>query len=121
MRDKNNKRIGQMKVVIPLQTVLVAFLLLGISVLLTIIFKEKKINVESFVESRDTDIQLQACPSGTQSFTQNGNTFCCDGDLQNGMCNGRTVCSLSSNSQQMPSCVTSVSYTHLTLPTILRV
>lgn len=95
-----------MKVVIPLQTVLVAIFLLGISVLLTIILKDKTTKIESFVESRDTDIQLQACPSGTQSFTQNGNTLCCDGDLQNGMCNGRTVCSLSNNSQQMPSCVT---------------
>lgn len=94
-----------MKVVIPLQTVLVAFLLLGISVFLAIIYKGDESPKEGFIDFKDTDIQLQACPSGTQSFTQNGNTFCCDGDLQNGMCNGRTVCSLSTNTKELPSCV----------------
>ena len=92
-----------MKVVIPLQIVLVAFLLLGVSV---IFMKKSTVLKEAFVEVQDSDIQLQACPSGTTSFTKDGDTFCCDGDLQNGNCGGRTVCSLSTNTTQISSCLT---------------
>lgn len=95
-----------MKVVIPLQTVFVAFLLLGISVFIGVTFNSKTAAIEPFQTSQSqSDIQLQACPPGTQTFNQEGDTLCCDGDLQNGQCNGRTVCSLSSNTDQMPSCL----------------
>lgn len=96
-----------MKVVIPLQTVLVAFLLLGISVFLAFVLKDSNKVREPFVATQTTanDIQLQACPSGTQTYTEEGNTYCCDGDLQNGVCNGRTICSLSSDTGQLPSCL----------------
>lgn len=98
-----------MKVVIPLQTVFIAFLLLGISVFCSVYFmRTTQVQgvVERFTVTEAQDIQLQACPSGIQTFTQNGNTFCCDGDIQNGQCNGRTVCSLSTNTADIPSCLT---------------
>ena len=43
-------------------------------------------------------VVLTTCPNGTQSYiTESGNTYCCDGDIVNGQCNGRNTCSLSPN------------------------
>ena len=49
---------------------------------------------EGFRSSRS--IRITSCPSGTTSFvTSTGDTNCCSGEMQNGKCNGETVCSLS--------------------------
>lgn len=95
------------KIEIPLQFILVGFLILGLSVFLGLYFFQKV--EEPFVASQtnpqDLDIQLQACPSGTNSFSQNGDIICCDGDIVNAKCNGRTVCSVSSDTGSVQSCV----------------
>jgi hypothetical protein len=96
-----------MKIEIPLQFFLVCFLILGVSVFLGALYLQK---AEPFtdaasVSSSDYDIQLQACPSGSSSFNDKGDIFCCDGTIVNGLCNGRTVCSVSAEKPNMPSCV----------------
>ncbi len=67
-------------------------------------------NKESFVDgpitSQDTDIQIQACPSGTNLYSESGNILCCRGDIVDGTCNGITVCSTSMDKPTMPSCAT---------------
>lgn len=43
-------------------------------------------------------VVLTTCPSGTQSYiTEAGNTYCCDGDIVDGQCNGKNMCTLSPN------------------------
>jgi hypothetical protein len=92
-----------MKIVIPLQFLLVCLLLLGVAVYGALFFKTK----ESFISptTRNNDIQLQACPSGTMSYDSKGDILCCRGDTVDGLCNGVTVCSISSDTQAMPSCL----------------
>lgn len=42
------------------------------------------------------NIRITMCPSDTQKYiTDEGDTNCCEGDVVNGRCNGREVCSLS--------------------------
>ena len=42
------------------------------------------------------NIRITMCPSDTQKYiTDDGDTNCCEGDVVNGRCNGREVCSLS--------------------------
>lgn len=95
-----------MKIEIPLQFFLVCLLILGVSVFIATFrlqkaetFQDMKLNAD------DYDIQLQACPSGTTSYNNKGSILCCDGSIVNEMCNGRTVCSVSDNTAEMPSCV----------------
>jgi hypothetical protein len=92
-----------MKIVVPLQFLLVCLLILGVAVYAALFFKTK----ESFVSptTQDNDIQLQACPSGTVNYDSKGDMLCCRGDIVDGMCNGVTVCSISSDSTSMPSCL----------------
>jgi hypothetical protein len=97
-----------MKLVVPLQFLLVCLLLLGVAVFAALFFKTK----ESFVGSpsvspttRNNDIQLQACPSGTVTYDSKGDILCCRGDIVDGLCNGVTVCSISSDTQSLPSCL----------------
>lgn len=95
-----------MKIEIPLQFFLVCILILGVSVFIGVYYLQKR---ETFVDVKaapiDTDIQLQACPSGTTSFNKKGSILCCDGTIVNEMCNGRTVCSVSDETSTTPSCV----------------
>ena len=43
-------------------------------------------------------ISVTTCPSGSVSYvTEAGNTYCCNGDIVDGQCNGNNVCSLSPN------------------------
>lgn len=93
-----------MKIVVPLQFLLVCLLLLGVAVYAALFFKTK----EPFVSTPTTqnnDIQLQACPSGTVNYDSKGDILCCRGDIVDGQCNGVTVCSISSDSTSMPSCL----------------
>lgn len=95
-----------MKIVVPLQFLLVCLLLLGVSVYAALFFRTK----ESFVVSPtnntlNNDIQLQACPSGTTTYDSKGDILCCRGDIVDGLCNGTTVCSISSDTPSMPSCL----------------
>jgi hypothetical protein len=96
-----------MKIEIPLQFFLVCFLILGVSVFLGAWYLKK---AETFVDVKmdgdDYEIQLQACPSGTQSFEYKGTISCCEGDIVNEMCNGRIVCNISEDKAENPSCTT---------------
>ncbi len=95
-----------MKIVIPLQFFLVCILILGVSVFLGALYFQKAETFQDIsLTTDDTDIQLQACPSGTSSFNSKGDILCCDGSIVNEMCNGRTVCSVSDDKPSMPSCV----------------
>lgn len=93
-----------MNLQIPVPFFLVCGLILGLSVFLRSYFYSK---TESFVSvpERDIDIQLQACPSGTTSFSEMEEINCCDGDIVDNRCNGRKVCSVSTEKPQLPSCV----------------
>lgn len=92
-----------MKIVVPLQFLLVCLLLLGVAVYAALFFK----TTEPFVSptSVDNDIQLQACPSGTMNYDSKGDILCCRGDIVDGQCSGVTVCSISSDTTSMPSCL----------------
>ena len=99
-----------MKITIPLQTLLFCLLLLAITVVLGSYFMiEKSKTEEPFFDatSGNMDIQLQACPPGTESLneTTKGTVSCCDGTIVDGLCNGSTVCSLSTDTTKLPSCV----------------
>ena len=99
-----------MKITIPLQTLLFCLLLLAITVVLGSYFMIEKSKIEEpFFDatSGNMDIQLQACPPGTESLneTTKGTVSCCDGTIVDGLCNGTTVCSLSTDSPTLPSCV----------------
>jgi len=97
-----------MKIVVPLQFLLVCLLLLGIAVYAALFFKTKESFVASPMSSpttKDNDIQLQACPSGTQNYDSKGDMLCCRGDIVDGQCSGITVCSISSDTNSIPSCL----------------
>ena len=99
-----------MKITIPLQSLLFCLLLLAITVVLGSYFMIEKSKMEEpFFDatSGNMDIQLQACPPGTESLneTTKGTVSCCDGTIVDGLCNGTTVCSLSTDSPTLPSCV----------------
>jgi hypothetical protein len=100
-----------MKVVIPLQTVLVAILLLGVSVFLAIVYKDNNgkgshiTSREGFVDLKDLTYSFKhVLPAHSRLDRMEIHSVVME-ILQNGQCNGRTVCSLSSNSDTMPSCV----------------
>lgn len=101
-----------MKFIIPLQLLLVCTLLLGVSVFLHYFLKSSPPVAEPFanpapptLSTEANDIQLQACPSGTTSYDSKGEIFCCRGDITDGLCNGTTVCSVSSDTVTTPSCL----------------
>lgn len=55
---------------------------------------EDKHMVEGFTSETD-DISLTTCPANTKSFVdEEGNTVCCEGDLENGKCLGKIACSI---------------------------
>ena len=95
-----------MKIELPLQFFLVCFLILGLSVFAGALYLQK---VEPFqnapnITPADNDIQIQACPSGTSSYSDKGDIYCCNGDIVNEKCNGNTICSVSLEKPGMPSC-----------------
>lgn len=94
-----------MKIVVPLQFLLVCLLLLGVSVYAALFFKTKESFVSPTSNTLNNDIQLQACPSGTTNYDSKGEILCCRGDIVDGLCNGVTVCSVSSDTSSMPSCL----------------
>lgn len=50
---------------------------------------------EGFTSSQG-GITVTTCPSNTERYiTSQGDTFCCDGDVIDGQCNGNNVCTLS--------------------------
>ena len=87
-----------MKIVIPLQFFLVCILIFGVAIFLSCAQQK-----ETFVDTA-SDINFQGCPSGTNSYESSGEIHCCEGDLVNQRCSGRTVCSLSKHSKVIPSC-----------------
>ena len=51
---------------------------------------------EGFNADVSAQIRITSCPNGSTSFiTSAGDTNCCDSDIQNGKCSGKTLCSLS--------------------------
>jgi hypothetical protein len=90
---------------LPIQLIFVSILLLFITLFMGSLFIQKETFVATPVTTLDEDIQVQMCPSGSESyFNKNGDVLCCRGSVVNGNCNGLTVCSLSSNSSSLPSC-----------------
>lgn len=93
-------------------TFLYSFLILGTSIFIGMIYSrtsEVKVK-ENFAapppavnDANMRDITLQSCPAQTTSFTTNGITKCCNGDIVNNKCNGTEICALSS-STDLPSC-----------------
>lgn len=93
-------------------TFLYSFLILGTSIFIGMIYSrtsEVKVK-ENFAVTPTAaddmtmrDITLQSCPAETTSFTANGITKCCNGDIINNKCNGTEICALSS-STALPSC-----------------
>ena len=58
--------------------------------------------------AKTSNINLNFCPSwAPQTQTAKGNTDCCEGDLVDGKCNGRTFCTLSPPHDGVPTCVES--------------
>lgn len=52
-----------------------------------------------------SNIIINTCPLGTQSIqTAKGNTDCCSGDMIDGKCNGKTVCTNSPVHDDIPTC-----------------
>lgn len=53
------------------------------------------------------DIILHTCPSTSTSFINSkGQTLCCDGNVANGACSGTVICSLSEQTNGIPTCGT---------------
>lgn len=92
---------------VSVQIILTSILVLFFTLLMGSLFLKKETFVTFDASTQDNDIQVQMCPSGSDSyFNKNGDVFCCRGSVVNGACNGVTVCSLSSSTNTMPSCTT---------------
>lgn len=64
---------------------------------------------EGFVasSSESSDLNIVSCPAGSATFVkkESGISFCCEGTLVNGQCNGRVLCALRRNGVAgTPSC-----------------
>lgn len=56
----------------------------------------KNMNFVKAKEGFDSSIRITTCPASTATYiTAGGDTNCCDGDIVDGRCNGRDICSLS--------------------------
>lgn len=68
-------------------------------------FTEKDKKEEGFTSSQVDDIILTSCPAGTKGYVDDlGNTVCCQGEIENGKCKGREVCSITTNQSKYPTC-----------------
>jgi hypothetical protein len=60
---------------------------------------------EGFTDVQTDDIVLTSCPAKTTSFVDDiGNTVCCEGEVVNGKCQGKEVCSLTKDQGKYPTC-----------------
>lgn len=51
------------------------------------------------------DLNITTCPAESKSYVDNGGrTVCCDGEVQGGVCSGKTICSLSEQASGTPTC-----------------
>jgi len=93
-----------MKITLPLQFLLVCTFIFGLVLFIRTYYGviESK---EGFDAQANSDLQLNACPSGTTSYLSEGMVQCCDGQIVDGICNGQTVCTLSVGTKSMPTCV----------------
>ena len=66
---------------------------------------EQKKATEGFRDVQTDDIILTSCPAKTVSFIDDrGNTVCCEGEIENGKCIGKEVCSLTKDEGKYPTC-----------------
>jgi hypothetical protein len=66
---------------------------------------EPKKATEGFRDVQTDDIILTSCPAKTASFIDDrGNTVCCEGEIENGKCMGKEVCSLTKDEGRYPTC-----------------
>jgi hypothetical protein len=66
-----------------------------------------KVVHEGFMSALTDDIILTACPATTTSYINSkGQTLCCDGNVVGGTCSGLVACSLSEETNGIPTCGT---------------
>ena len=90
----------------------IGILILGVALFILIVQGKKVYEAfndveveEGFANALTNDIILTTCPAKTKSFVDNlGNTVCCDGDVENGKCKGKLVCSITDSKSGMPTC-----------------
>jgi hypothetical protein len=90
----------------------IGILILGLALFILIVQGKKVYEAfndveveEGFANALTNDIILTTCPAKTKSFVDNlGNTVCCDGDVENGKCKGKLVCSITDSKSGMPTC-----------------
>jgi hypothetical protein len=90
----------------------IALLLLSIAI--SILFYKGKKTYEAFTSEKTSegfvnpitdDIQISTCPADSKSFIDNlGRTICCQGSVENGICTGKAICSLSESAKGLPTC-----------------
>ena len=94
-------------------------ILIGIAVLVAIlyfartyVFTAKKEGFAPAAPELDTDLKIQTCPPGTNSYqSKNGDTDCCQGDYVDFKCTGKTVCTLSPKHDGLPACLDALKQT----------
>lgn len=94
-------------------------MLIGIAVLVAIlyfartyVFTAKKEGFAPAAPELDTDLKIQTCPPGTNSYqSKNGDTDCCQGDYVDFKCTGKTVCTLSPKHDGLPACLDALKQT----------
>ena len=92
----------------------VAWIAVGIIIGIILFFTAKGFSiyeqfssVEGFAlgDSNTLDIKITTCPADTASYVDGGGrTVCCEGNVVNGKCSGKNVCSLSEAIDGLPTC-----------------
>lgn len=83
--------------------VILLLLWLGSDILKVAVGSFSKAEIEGFATR---NVSLNFCPTwAPQVQTAKGNTDCCEGDMVDGKCNGKTFCSLSPPHDGIPSCL----------------
>jgi hypothetical protein len=82
-------------------TAVIILTIRGINVFKIVFPTEEGFTTREFSE----DLQLSTCPAESKSYVDDGGrTVCCDGDIIEGKCQGKQVCSLSENFGNLPTC-----------------
>jgi hypothetical protein len=62
---------------------------------------------EGFVSGSTSEIQITTCPANSKMYIDNnGRSVCCEGNVENGKCVGRPICTLSESGNDLPTCNT---------------
>jgi len=84
-------------------------LLLLVVIIIGVLIYQKMASVEGFADTDTDQVELNSCPHNMQSYVdpKTSDTVCCDGTVQDNICSGDAVCTLTPTSaSNIPACST---------------